>query len=248
MNDTNTTGFEAGELVNVHINGVRYAADDPGYGVRFDAADPDLSFWLKPGLPHVIERVAPKEWPPQPGDIWADRDGADWVARIEPNRNDVYRTLLARVDASKGGRWGGEPADVAANHGPMTLAYRRGWTPGQPSTVDEPERDGRAAFIGGLRGLVDFLNAHPEIPHPDAAPCQYSVIGYMGLHSPALAEPARLAEALRVATLIGSELNDDLTARRSFGGGVEYIVHTYRDTVQPDPADEASDEPVEVAP
>lgn len=245
MNDTKTTGYAPGELVNVRINGVRYGTTDPGHGTRFDTADlgPSydlgLSFWLKPGIPHTIERVAPKEWPPQPGDMWTDRDGDPWFAIKD-----------GAVVGWRGDRM--NPIDVARDCGPLTLARRDGWTPDQPSIVDPPEPDERAAFISGLRGLIDFLNAHPEVPHPDAATCQYSVMGYSRRGGSALDGPARFTEALRIAELIGSELNDNLTARLGFGGGVEYIVHTYRDTpaaaADPEPDDETSDEPMEVAP
>lgn len=238
MTGRETTGYAPGELVNVHINNVRYVGQTVSDDLMYRLKDTSGIDFHVPAAVAVIERVAPKEWPPQPGDKWEDRDGDPWFAIGDGafvNMGGAHLNI----------------ADVARDWGPLTLVSRRGWTPDQPSTVDEPEPDERAAFIGGLQGLVDFLNTHPEVPHPDAAPCQYSVIGYMGLHSPALAEPARLAEALRVATLIGSELNDDLTARRSFGGGVEYVVHTYRDTPaapDPEPADETADEPVEVTP
>jgi hypothetical protein len=73
-----------------------------------------------PGV--TIERVAPPEWPPQPGDLWRDRNGSAWFAT---DLNDIAETgdpeiamVLAYEDFHQ------PPDAVNKNKGPLTLVHR----------------------------------------------------------------------------------------------------------------------------
>lgn len=223
------TKFEPGELVTVQIKGVRYGMTDPDHGVRFDGDDSgDLYLWIPPGVSHVIERVAPKEWPPQRGDIWEDSDGDEWVARAGLFEGDEYAdfvplsTTTKKIDDAE---------NVLHHFGPMRLVRRRGWTPEPPVTeVDEPapeQVDERAAIIAGIREVADYAEAHPDLPLD-----RYTFDAQWHVRN-RIADPddqdAAFAELRRIAAVLDIEpdLRDEPdaphpNATRRFTGGVEY--------------------------
>lgn len=123
-----TTKFGPGELVNVRADGARVMDDTASWAagqkvVRLGPVLVDLT-----DATVVVERVAPKEWPPQPGDKWTDRDGHDWLA-VRSSR--MERVILVAVNNLDERLWPQELLDA----GRPTLAHRRGWTPDQ--TVEE---------------------------------------------------------------------------------------------------------------
>jgi hypothetical protein len=135
-----TQRFEPGELVNVQLRGVRYVGCDQD--VCHGIETPDGNQWSMP-LTAVIERMAPPEWPPQPGDIWVDRNGNEWFAGAV----DEYSTAVRLVLVDDGSVLG--PDVVIREFGPMRLERRRGWTPDAAQPI---------------LAAVDWIEQHPDIP------------------------------------------------------------------------------------
>lgn len=235
------TTYRVGEVVNLAIPGARYAGDAPGYRLLTGTGLNGEPYELR--LPYgadsyTITRVAPAEWPPQAGDVWTDRDDCDWSAvDIDPANGRVR--LMFACDAGGGHE---VPEAVSAQHGPMRLAYRRGWAPTElePEADDAGEVDERAAGIAGLRALAAFLETHPDVPMPQDLTVQYSILHWS--MDGKLSEAGRIAEAGRVAAMLGVELDDHLTGVRDFGGGAQYRVHTYRDAPKPAPTPTPADD------
>lgn len=162
--------FEVGELVDITIKGARVEA--------VEAFTNSLTVFYRPGLSDTtfdsatlmlggavdVTRVAPREWPPQPGDVWESADGRQWFAG---ELEDSDGTWLHAAGRSVGCF----DHDALAEHGPMRLAYRRGWTPAPAPAVEPTGKpsepvDKRTALIQGLRKLADFLDANPDVPLP----------------------------------------------------------------------------------
>lgn len=96
-----------------------------------------------------IERVAPANWPPQPGDVWRDRGGSPWFALVSRDGAPIL------TDPRSTGPF---PADeVAREEGPLTLAYR----PEPAATTPSPATGAPRVFRvgdtipGNLRAVVD---------------------------------------------------------------------------------------------
>lgn len=151
------SAYQVGELVDITINGAR--VEDDGTDARCLAVviPGDIGTIDIPLGPAVtVTRVAPPEWPPQTGDVWASTDDTEFMATLA----DVGRVVLRH--AADGASWD-HPENVLRAYGPMTLVRRRGWTPTPPAVV-EPERAERAELVAGLRELADVLAAHPDLP------------------------------------------------------------------------------------
>jgi hypothetical protein len=220
--------FEPGELVDITIRGARVRDMDADYDRRYPG---DLPVMLSDGrkgrIPDVAEvtvtRVAPKEWPPQPGDVWRNEHGVKLFA-TEPfeGQTDLRST---RGDVF-------EKSETALEHlGPLKLVYREGWSPepAPAAEVETPEKlDKRAEVIAGLREMADWFEGNPGIP--------LDLYGWeMLLSISKRTEEAEHAELLRVAALVGEPA--DLTAshpgvRRKFRGGVTYRAY-YIPTAKP---------------
>ena len=76
------SAFQPGEIVDVQIKGgIVDHSGDPGH-LRVSLpdrwSDIILEFPLRPGV--TVERVAPANWPPQPGDVWREGDGTEYFA------------------------------------------------------------------------------------------------------------------------------------------------------------------------
>ncbi|WP_433233930.1 hypothetical protein [Actinomadura nitritigenes] len=68
--------IETGALVNVTITGVRMGERSH---IRMTVQTQDGEVWVLP--PHAeVERIAPRDWPPEPGDIWEAEHGARYFA------------------------------------------------------------------------------------------------------------------------------------------------------------------------
>jgi hypothetical protein len=115
--------FQPGDIVNVRIVGARYegAGDD---GPRFRTADGAQILYVRKEFHAIVERSAPEGWPPQIGDIWCDRDGAEWIAR---GQTDGSLTFIPIQYES--GKILDSPDGAAHYHGPMTLVRRAGGVP-----------------------------------------------------------------------------------------------------------------------
>lgn len=73
----------------------------------------------------TVERVAPAEWPPQPGDLWRDAGGELWFAYVIHREHSSYVEMRCE-DTSKGlPPFGDDGVDgVNKRYGPMTLVRR----------------------------------------------------------------------------------------------------------------------------
>lgn len=167
-----TPTLTVGELITVVIRGARVARKDStdclwlDLGAKlFDGHKPEPVF-IANGLPGqtatvTVERVAPAEWPPQVGDIWADCDETEWCAITNPS------TGCVELQSTVGARgWQRSPDKIAQAIGPMTLLRRRDWTPPPAAARDQAGTvpvDERAALIAGLRELADLLESRPNL-------------------------------------------------------------------------------------
>jgi hypothetical protein len=114
--------FKVGELVDIRIKGARYAAEH-GDNSGFDLVGEPDRIWLPLSDASItVDRVAPAEWPPRAGDIWADRNGKEWFAvRRISITGDAIIFRAADDDASN---WN-EPSEVLSDVGPLALIRRR---------------------------------------------------------------------------------------------------------------------------
>src|SRR5690606_6600575 len=104
--------FKPGDIVDITIEGARVRA------IRGEDIVDHLSYETEGFVASValtesvtVERVAPAEWPPRPGDVWLDAEGRAWTA---------LRGRMFPVTSTRG-----ESADAAlATYGPLTLVHR----------------------------------------------------------------------------------------------------------------------------
>lgn len=128
--------FKPGEIVDITIKGARIEwANSTDMNVwAVDEVDPDTGVNLgeQITISHTaenitVERVAPAEWPPRPGDLWRDHDGDVWFCRAW-QAEDKWRTGLvcARRVPGKSAILGGSmsAAQVQDRHGPLTFVHR----------------------------------------------------------------------------------------------------------------------------
>ena len=74
--------FKPGDIVDITIEGARVRA------IRGEDTVDHLSYETQGGFVAsvaltesvTVERVAPAEWPPRPGDVWLDAEGRAWTA------------------------------------------------------------------------------------------------------------------------------------------------------------------------
>lgn len=68
----------------------------------------------------TVERLAPAEWPPRPGDLWRDKHGDLWFFYSDPTDEDV---ICGRT--AGGARWSvNDFDDQLADNAPWTLVRR----------------------------------------------------------------------------------------------------------------------------
>jgi hypothetical protein len=207
------SAFEPGEIVNVDFYNARYVGKRDG-DLGFAMAD-DQQVWL-PSLAIRVTRVAPKEWPPQPGDAWEDRHGSTWFA-FRDRRGVV---LMQSGDPTSDVK--PSPETVLTNVGPLRLAYRKGWSPeAAPAVEPEPpaaQIDHRAEYVAGLREMADWLEANPAVPLDNGGQDHLSIVQRGS-------DDANRAELERIAALLGVE-PDSTSAhpgvRRMFRGRIAY--------------------------
>lgn len=114
--------FQAGEIVDVAIKGVRiFAGRTEGGTVTEGLAivDEHGRFYNLPPRAEIT-RAAPAEWPPQLNDLWRSAKGRTWWAiEVYPNGSTRAEIVLMNADAD----W--LPGDVVLRaEGPMTLVHR----------------------------------------------------------------------------------------------------------------------------
>ena len=223
--------FEVGELVDLAIRGAR-VVDMAGQGfaplLALDVDGERLEVALSASL--TVTRVAPKEWPPQSGDLWEDAHDGSWWAGPD-DEGGVY------LRSQKGGT--DYPDWVLNNYGPMRLAYRRGCAPepGPAAVEAEPTPvDDRAAKIQGLRELADWLEANPGVPFRPTGTVEIDIYPWEVLNRGYSASNEEQAEVLRnTAALIGADLREAGSGgvhgvvRKEFSGRVQYqLIHVLK--------------------
>jgi hypothetical protein len=152
--------YAEGELIDVQIKGARVGAiNDSGMLVQLsDLIQVDLPLPL-PNNGVTVTRVAPAEWPPLAGDLWANANGVKVFAQDH------------MLHTSNGFQFG-SAEEALESIGPMTLVYREGWTPAPAADVDQaddqptPQTEGRAAVVAGFRQLADLIE-RTDLPIPD---------------------------------------------------------------------------------
>lgn len=149
--------FAEGEIVDITIKGARVAATDEQL-LQIDLAGGGYKHWLPLAPSVTVTHRAPAEWPPQPGDVWQDADGAEWFTTAR--HDSVWMVTDGDSDSAD---------NLLRDSGPLTLVRRKGWSPAPAvDQADEPvEARGRVAIVAGLREFADFLESHPEMPLPD---------------------------------------------------------------------------------
>src|SRR6266511_4050567 len=132
-------GLLIGERVTVTVFGARVeeVQPDPGgaacvvllsYGpgrMVVDVAAPAVA----------VQRVAPPQWPPLPGDVWEDRDGVEWFCRLIYTQ-DATEASAELVCAVGGQAYRLNAEDLLDRCGPMRLRRRRGLPAGEIADID----------------------------------------------------------------------------------------------------------------
>lgn len=217
-----TATYERGELVNLELRRVPVVSADGTHLVCSLPAGERLVLPLDHhGL--TVTRVAPREWPPQAGDVWRGTAGERWFARA----TDEDEVILLSDRVHGGNVWPGEMLD---SYGPAALVWREGWSPkpepaGPPSAEWLVPEDPREAAIVGLRELVDWLETTPLAPLPYFPGIRVYVDNMLhGNGGSKLDKDAGVALLRNLAATTGTTLNEyvHLTFGREFTGGVSY--------------------------
>lgn len=101
----------------------------------------------------AVERVAPAEWPPQPGDLWRDRDGSLWFAFQVEHMNGAYIDLRCEEHSKATSPFDDGPTSVSGRFGPMVLVRRER----EPDWTWDDEDNPR--FVTAPSGTVWDLSA-----------------------------------------------------------------------------------------
>jgi hypothetical protein len=115
------TEYQDGEYVRIVIDTARVQKEDAGWLECLLGAYRCVVPLDGPGV--TVERVAPAEWPPQPGDLWHDRTQTSWFAAdvADIGETDLPDIVLVSEDNHRL-----VPDEVNQRYGPMTLEHRKG--------------------------------------------------------------------------------------------------------------------------
>lgn len=117
--------FKPGELVDLTIRGARVKSTNgggSGESLILAYAEVERGVFATVELRHpdadsvTIERVAPAEWPPRPGDLWRDCHDVLWFTTTE---SDVANPFMRTTDYS-----GNHARNLLEHVGPLTLVHR----------------------------------------------------------------------------------------------------------------------------
>lgn len=130
------SGFKVGEHVTVTIKGrVTEAADDL---LLIEYATEGDIIGEAPIVPNAeavaIERTAPAEWPPQPGDLWRDKNNDIWFAADVHDGAETDQPQIVMVFSREDYRL--TPDEMNQRHGQLTLVHRDG---ADKTDGEEPE-------------------------------------------------------------------------------------------------------------
>lgn len=114
--------YKPGEIVDITIKGARVRNQHDGddgldvltviYGQHNTVAHLSLDDSV------TVERIAPAEWPPRPGDLWRDNGGELWFAV------EIGGVALVPSYPVSSSRRGVVPDKVKDSVGPLTLVHR----------------------------------------------------------------------------------------------------------------------------
>jgi hypothetical protein len=126
--------FKSGDIVNIAIKGARVVrGDEDGLTVDLTPDGPSTQVYLPWGPELDVERVAPAEWPPRPGDLWRDANGMLYLGMqpFDDGRVEVVNVGGDYVEADE------------LLHRKPTLVHREGEQDGEePGEVAEPSAYG----------------------------------------------------------------------------------------------------------
>lgn len=176
--------YRVDELLDVQIRHARVRAVDDRGGLYLGYGAGNDELLVDPAHAAItVTRVAPAEWPPQAGDVWTDRDGEEWFARVETDGSDEYG-LLVRANARAGYQYGTRADDVLASYGPMRLERRRGWTPTPTPTDAEPaEVDLRTVRAAFLTAFAEAVRDGQDVEHITIEIAQYKGVEIHTVHN-----------------------------------------------------------------
>lgn len=113
--------FKPGEIVDITIKGARvdgWVPETSELTVESTAdANSELTAFDLTSDQITVERVAPAEWPPRPGDLWRDREGDVWFA-VEDEDGTI--TMVCQVTACVSR----PPDEFMRTLDPLTFVYR----------------------------------------------------------------------------------------------------------------------------
>lgn len=154
------SSYQPGELLDVVIKGARVmAAGDPADDRTLRLGSTRITLL---GSTISSERIAPAEWPPAAGDVWADRDGDRWFASASANGSVMTSASgLKRNDSM-----------FLHDFGPVVLTDRPGWTRPDP-WASEPDPWSLAVPVNavarveevaaGLECMAALIRANPHL-------------------------------------------------------------------------------------
>ncbi|MEU3452104.1 hypothetical protein ABZ671_00475 [Micromonospora sp. NPDC006766] len=127
-----TTDFRPGELVDVVIRAARVIeprhTDDTALTLAY--AEPQPGIFATLCIDHFdakrveITRVAPAEWPPQPGDLWRSAFGRLWFVYSYVNGEGRREQRFTPADDRAYGGNPCTPEALLSQEGPLTLVHR----------------------------------------------------------------------------------------------------------------------------
>jgi hypothetical protein len=120
--------FRIGEHVTATVTGrvtgvygygahISVAYEPAGTDVERAERDGEVVSFATESAAVTIERVAPAEWPPEPGDLWRDRLGTLWFARHMGGSQVSFVPTDGGFDERT-------PALVLETIGPLTFVHR----------------------------------------------------------------------------------------------------------------------------
>lgn len=125
------SAFKPGEIVDIAIKGVRVTdskhseEDGPEITVLLDCEIGSGPIQMPAAWPMVtVERVAPAEWPPRPGDLWRDQDGTVWFAADVRDIDETDVPKIVMVYPHEDHRL--PPGKLNQQSGPLALVHREG--------------------------------------------------------------------------------------------------------------------------
>lgn len=159
--------FEVGEHVDITIRNVKVVntfKDTPlnastrtvlVFKLPSEDTERDRSYTAPIYDDVTVKRVAPAEWPPQPGDLWRDREGELWFAYVVHEQRSSYVDMRCEDDGKGLPPFGDDGVGgVNERFGPMTLVHREP----EPDWTWDDENNPRSATDPS--GKVLDLTAH----------------------------------------------------------------------------------------